>query len=217
MNEPKVFLGDHELTFSLGFPYATYFIALRNEIRETPGADEFEPDIFDEKVATTYQTRLAREMEEATGFRTNPAPVTGLATAGPALINIDYLALADLLLAANVAVSVINNWADMAERVTKALRWLKLKAAGSSPVISDGVALILGSDAIREATGKGDLVPSFVTELAQYPPQAQDEPPAIDFDFLVGARSARWMHLSRVSDAGEARYIGRVRADSAAG
>ena len=209
---PQIFLGERRLSFTLGFPYASYLMELREETSEA-GVDP-SSDSFDRRVAELYQQRLAAEMEEATGFHTEPLPVSELAFAGPALINIDYLALADLLLGANLAVSVINNWADMAERIVNAIRWLRSKAGGDPPVISDGVALILGSKALIDATGHKDLAPSFVSELGQYPPQGEDEPPVIDFDYLVGARTKRWMYLCRVSDRGEASYLGRIRFNS---
>jgi hypothetical protein len=204
-----IYLGERKLNFSLGFPYVNFLFEVRQEV-EDAGVDP-SSEAFDERVAETYQRRLAAEMEIATGFHTQPAAVSGVATAGPALINIDYLALSELLLAATGVVSIINDWADMAERVTKAIDWLKSKAAGDPPVISDGVALILGSKALVEATGRKDLVASFVSELGQYPPQAEGEPPEIDFDYLVGARTKRWIYLCRVSDRGDASYLGRVR------
>jgi hypothetical protein len=211
--EPTIYLGERELSFSLGFPYAHFLSEITNEVYDAlpqpPEAGQY--DVINARIAEIYQRRLAAEMEEATGFHTEPAPVSGLVTAGPALTNIDYLALAGLLLGANLAVSVINNWADMAERVIKAIRWLKSKAEGEPPVISDGMALILGSKALIDATGRNDLGPSFVAVLGQYPPRREDEPPEIDFDYLVGARTKRWMYLCRVSDRGEASYLGRVR------
>lgn len=215
--EREVYLGERKLSFSLGFPYATYLRSVSHEVEASLSPeDQLDPfsDEARERIASLYQHKLATEMEEATGFHTEPAPVSGLAAAGPALINIDYLALTDLLLVANLAISVINNWADMAERVVKAIGWLKSRADGDPPVISDGVALILGSKALIDATGRDDLSPSFVTELGQYPPQREGEPPEIDFDYLVGARTKRWMYFCRVSDRGEASYVGRVRFDS---
>lgn len=192
---PEVYLGERKLSFTLGFPYGHYLLGIRAELQAALPPEAEPSDDFDDQVAHQYQERLASEMEKVTGFHTKPAPVSQLAVAGPALINIDYLDLTDLLLAANLGVSVINNWADMAERVVKAIRWLRSKTGGAAPVISDGIALVLGSDALIEATGRDDLAPSFVVELSQYPPQRENEPPMIDFDFLVGARTKRWMHL----------------------
>ena len=209
-----VYLGERKLSFTLGFPYGHYLMAIRAELQATLPAEAEPSDEFNDQVARLYQERLAADMEEATGFHTEPAPVSQLATAGPALINIDYLALADLLLATNLGVSVINNWADMAERVVKAIRWMKSKTGGAAPVISDGIALVLGSKALIEETGRDDLAPSFVVELGQYPPQGEDNPPAMDFDYLVGARTRRWMYLCRVSDAGETAYLGRIRVEA---
>lgn len=211
---PAVYLGERRLSFTIGFPYGNYLMAIRAQVQASlpPGAEP--PDDFNDRVARLYQERLAAEMEHATGFHTEPLPVSQLAVAGPALINIDYLALTDLLLAANLGVSVINNWADMAERVVKAIAWMRTKTGGATPVISDGVALVLGSKGLIEATGRDDLTPSFVAELGQYPPQGEAEPPAIDFEYLVGARTKRWMYLCRVSSAGVASFIGRIRFDN---
>jgi hypothetical protein len=206
---PEVYLGQRKLDFSLGFPYSSYLRGIDDAVLAS-GVDHASDDYI-ERFSATYQERLAAEVKAATGLVVDPAPVTGKATAGPALINIDYLQLLSLLVAADLGVAVINNWADMAERVVKAIRWLKSKAAGELPVVSDGVALILGSKALIDATGRKDLAPSFVSELGQFPPQREDEPPEIEFDYLVGARTKRWMYLCRVSCRGDASYVGRVR------
>ena len=205
---PDIYLGERKLSFSLGFPYVNFLFEVRQEA-EDAGVDP-SSEAFDDRVAEIYQRRLATEMVEATGFHTKPAPISGVATAGPALINIDYLALPELLLAATGVVSIINDWTDTADKVAKAIDWLKSKAAGQPPVVSDGVALILGSKGLVDATGRKDLVASFVPELGQFPPRREDEPPEIGFDCLVGARTKRWMYLCRVSDRGETSYLGRV-------
>jgi hypothetical protein len=215
--EPEVYLGTQKLNFYLDFLYYPYIEKIRSELADEhpEPATEDDPYAFEHLVAARYQERLAVEMEASTGFQTNPSPITGRETGGPG-VGFDPLPLLGLLGGVSVVVASINDWADLAGRVRRAFKWLKSKADGEDPIVSDGVALIFGSDALRKVTRRRDLAPAFVSEINQYPPRGGDDPPAQHFDFLVGARSKRYLYLCRVSDVGVTTHLGRVRFDGGA-
>jgi hypothetical protein len=210
---PEAFLGSNtQLHFYLDFPCGSYIEKIREGVgREQPEPkSEEEYQALEDLIAERYQARLAADFEANTEFHTRPSHLTGREVCGPGG-GFDPLILYGLLTAANMTVAAINDWAEMATKVRRALAWLKRKAHGESPAISNGVALILGAQALREHTGHGDLSVAFVCELNHYPPCGEDYTPVWNVDYLVGARSKRWLYMCRVSDKGDVAIIGRVR------
>ena len=204
-------VGPQELDFYFGFSYRPFAWEARAAVErrvEAPANDAPWEDLleYDAKIGEEYSLRLKQELETAVpGLRVRTGRRVGNETGGPGAEH-DLVALFGL---ANDYVGGIANWAGLAVLVGAGLKKLTDLAQGQPAIVSDGLALILASEAVLAATGKRDLTLAFVTPMGAYPPSG-DERPSEDSGFVVGLRDQSTLFLCHVTPEGDARLLNAV-------